>query len=73
MATNAEVASRNSRHYGRRCDYATDIRGGNSFGVVVAKLADGGFWVGAAATLGFLILIVLPLRLLWVTSRLRKP
>jgi hypothetical protein len=44
------------------------------FGVVVAsQLADGSFWVGVAATLGFLILVVLPLRLLWVVRRSRKP
>jgi hypothetical protein len=42
------------------------------FGVVVAiKLTNGSFWVGAAAAFGFLILVVLPLRLLWVTGRQR--
>jgi hypothetical protein len=43
------------------------------FGVVVAQLADGNLWVCVAATLGFLILIVLPLRLLWVARTSRKP
>jgi hypothetical protein len=45
-----------------------------SFGIVVAiKLANGSFWIGAAAALCFLMLVVLPLRLLWVIKKSRKP
>lgn len=41
------------------------------FGVLLSMITGGGIWLGAAATLGFLILVVLPFRLWWVVAMSR--
>jgi hypothetical protein len=43
-----------------------------AFGILVAvKMGAGNAWIAAAAALGVLLFVVLPVRLWWLTSRSR--